>query len=168
MHRCVQGLPRLATTNDFHQGRRKRRSRSPTCACVRNSLRSKSALAPFDGFDKAVFLLEVLRNHILHSLIKRTALLARSLYELLLRVGTEMYFHAFKLRENRPLGNVASCSASSLLDRRKTRIISNSDKTPPTSPRHQNTAARVALFHWPWSDARSASVAIHEEFQKID
>src|SRR5579872_5896211 len=58
-------------------------------------------LAPFDGFDEAVFFLEVTRNNILHSLIELAALLGRSLRELRLQVGVEMNFPALKIRENR-------------------------------------------------------------------
>jgi hypothetical protein len=41
----------------------------------------KCGLAPFHGFDKAVFFLEVTRYNILHSLIEITAILGRSLRE---------------------------------------------------------------------------------------
>ncbi len=65
----------------------------------------QSGLAPIHRFDEAVFLLEVPGNNILHSLIEGTALLGRSPRELRVHVGGEMNFHAFKIRENRPLGN---------------------------------------------------------------
>jgi hypothetical protein len=65
----------------------------------------QSGLAPFHGFNEAVFLLEIPRNKILHSLIELASLLGRSLREFRLQVGVEMNFHAPKIRENRPSGN---------------------------------------------------------------
>ncbi len=59
----------------------------------------KSSLAPFHGLKEAVFLLEVTRNNILHSLIEVAALLGRPLCELRLQVGVEMDFHALKIRQ---------------------------------------------------------------------
>ena len=66
----------------------------------------QSGLAPFHGFDEAVFFLEVTRYNILHNLIEVAALLGRSLRELRLQVGVEMNFHALKIRENRRSGKL--------------------------------------------------------------
>jgi len=66
----------------------------------------ESGLAPFHGFNEAVFPLEVTRNNILNSLSEVTALLGRSLRELRLQVGVEMNFHAFKIRERRRRGKL--------------------------------------------------------------
>lgn len=56
----------------------------------------QSGLAPFDGFNEAVFFLEVKRTDILHNLNGVAALLGGSLRKLRLQVGVEVNFHAPK------------------------------------------------------------------------
>jgi hypothetical protein len=58
----------------------------------------QSGLAPFHGFDKTVFFLEVTRNDILHDLIQFDSLLRRSLREAGLQIGIKLDFHGLKIR----------------------------------------------------------------------
>lgn len=58
----------------------------------------QGGLAPFHGFDKAVFLLKVTRNDLLHDLIQFDPLLRRSLGEACLQIGIKLDFHGLKIR----------------------------------------------------------------------